>query len=147
MHFNFREVKMYSSWIAVIPYHQYLPSFLHLLDKSWFKIKNSNKSLIQPTKLTLFISDTLCQEFWLAFVPVIFLLHLKKSPNSGCLNNNLLLFYLVLRILSGLSWAIPIWDTSHSYSQILIGSPVKIMNAQLNWASKTAYSQDWWFMV
>ena len=76
-----------------------------------------------------------------------FLLHLKKSPNSGCLNNNLLLFYLVLRIISGFSWAIPIWDTSHSYSQTLIGSPVKIMNAQLNWASKTAYSQDWWFMV
>ena len=76
-----------------------------------------------------------------------FLLHLKKSPNSGFLNNNLLLFYLVLRIISGFSWAIPIWDTSHSYSQMLIGSPVKIMNAQLNWASKTAYSQDWWFMV
>lgn len=34
MHFNFREVKVYSSWNAVIPYHQFLPSFLHLLDIS-----------------------------------------------------------------------------------------------------------------
>lgn len=56
-----------------------------------------------------------------------FLLHFKKSPNSECLNNDLLLFYVVLRLISGLSWAILIWDISHSYSQMLIGSPVKIM--------------------
>lgn len=62
MHPNFREVKVYSSWIAV----HHITNLYQSFDIIWIAVdskSDSNKSLIQPTKLILFMPYILCKDF------------------------------------------------------------------------------------